>query len=61
MAWADVNSKADAFTYVFNRTALGLGVLVIGWLALEGYWLRVGMGLVLVVVYFALHAYVDAP
>lgn len=61
MAWEDVRSKPDAFAYVFNRTALGVGVLLIAWMAVQEYWLRVGIGLLLVGVYFWLHSYVDAP
>jgi hypothetical protein len=41
----------DRFAQLFNRTAIGAGVLALGWLVLNAYWMRAGMiamGLVIV-------------
>ncbi len=54
-------SWPDRFAYIFNRTALGAGVLLSGWHLFHGNWLP-GVGLLLLVpVYFYLHDRVDAP
>lgn len=48
--------------YVFNRTALGVGVLFGAYAALNGWWVRAGIVFfVLVPLYFVLHDYFDAP
>lgn len=60
----------DSFAYVFNRTALGLGVLAGCWLVYEGVvgghgfdylWRAAVIFFVLIPLYFWLHARVDAP
>ena len=62
MAWADVESKSDAFAYLFNRTALGLGILLGLWHASQRNWVPVvAIFGVMVPIYFALHRYFDAP
>lgn len=62
MAWADVESRSDAFPYLFNRTALGLGVLLGLWHAYHRNWLPVVVIFgAMIPIYFALHRYVDAP
>lgn len=52
----------DRFAFVFNRTALGVGVLLIGWAVLQGHWFRAGIMLFVVLpLYFYLHRRLDAP
>lgn len=57
-----VEGWADRVAYVFNRTALGVGVLLGGYAILQGWWVRAAVVfLVLVPLYFYLHDRFDAP
>lgn len=57
----DAERVVNGFAYIFNRVALGLGVLLGVWSAWHGDWLTVGYVAVLILVYFGLHRYFDAP
>lgn len=59
-SWREA-SWSDRVAYVFNRTALGLGVLIGIWHLTQGNWFKVFLACVFIVVYFALHKLVDAP
>lgn len=57
----DAETLKQGFAHVLNRTALGLGVMLGGWMAWQGRWLRVLAVCLLIVVYFYLHRRLDAP
>lgn len=59
-SWKEA-SWSDRVAYLFNRTALGLGVLLGLWHLTQGNWYAVFLACTFVLVYFALHWYVDAP
>lgn len=54
-------SRPDQFAYIFNRTALGMGVLIAAYSFYVGNYVRGAGLLALVPIYFWLHAKVDAP
>jgi hypothetical protein len=33
----------DRFARLFNKAAIGAGILALGWLLLNAYWIRAGM------------------
>ena len=54
-------SWPDRFARLFNRTALGAGVLALGWLLLNAFWLRAGALTVGLIVVMYLQHRLDAP
>lgn len=54
-------SSPDRFARLFNRTALGAGILALGWLLLNAYWLRSGVLAVGLVAVMYLQRRLDIP
>ena len=51
----------DRFGRLFNRTAIGAGVLALGWLVLNAHWARAGMIAVGLIVVAYLQYRLDTP
>jgi hypothetical protein len=56
-----LENVVTGFAYVFNRTALGLGVLMGLNFLINEQWLEVSSVIVMIGIYFALHRAVNAP
>lgn len=58
--WTEA-SWSDRVAYLFNRTALGLGVLIGIWALIHQQWWRLVQVLFMMAIYFGLHYVTDAP